>query len=161
MKSGTEIKKMRKKKIRIDSSKSSPIGMKAFCRNSRCSRRGFSLIEVLIAMAIFSIGILALTSLQIRSINQNATAKMQTAATTLAVDWMEQLISRPYDDAWLDEADSPFEVQRGSYTIVWDVNEDPNNYGLPIKQINIQVTGANRNAKVVNLTSIKWQGSGD
>jgi prepilin-type N-terminal cleavage/methylation domain-containing protein len=155
MKSGTA-----NKDFRADSGNSSVTAMKAGHRKNRLSRRGFSLIEVLIAMAIFSIGILALTSLQIRSINQNATAKMQTAATTLAVDWMEQLISRPYDDAWLDEADSPFEVQRGSYTIVWDVTEDPNNYGLPIKQIDVQVTGANRNAKVVNLTSIKWQGSG-
>jgi prepilin-type N-terminal cleavage/methylation domain-containing protein len=155
MKSGTA-----NKDFRADSGNSSVTAMKACHRKNRLNRRGFSLIEVLIAMAIFSIGILALTSLQIRSINQNATAKMQTAATILAVDWMEQLISRPYDDAWLDEADSPFEVQRGSYTIVWDVNEDPNNYGLPIKQIDVQVTSANRNAKAVNLTSIKWQGSG-
>jgi len=120
--------------------------------------QGFTLIEVLIAMAIFAIGILAVTSMQMRSIGQNASARMQTEATTLAVDWMEQLLSLPYEDAWLDEAASPLVAQDGNYTIQWTINEDPNNTGLPFKQIDIQVANANRNAKTVNLTSIKGQG---
>jgi len=136
-------------------------GKKTCIHENRPAGRGFSLIEILIAMAIFSIGILAITSLQIKSINQNAAAMMQTAATTIAVDWMEQLISRPYSDPLLDEANSPYQAQSGNYTIVWVVKEDPKNYGLPIKQIDIQVTGANPNAQAVNLTSIKWQGTED
>ena len=119
---------------------------------------GFTLIEVLIAMAIFAIGILAVTSMQIRSINQNASARIQTEATTLAVDWMEQLLSLPYEDAWLDEAASPLEAVEGSYTIQWTIDEDPSNAGLPIKQIDMQVTNANPNAKIVKLSSIKGQG---
>lgn len=122
---------------------------------------GFTLIEVLIAMAIFAIGILAVTSMQIRSINQNASARLQTEATTLAVDWMEQLLSLPYEDTWLDEAAGPFQAQSGSYTIVWTVNEDPKGYGLPIKQINVQVTHANRNSQTVTLSSIKGQGQAE
>jgi type IV pilus assembly protein PilV len=123
--------------------------------------QGFTLIEVLIAMAIFAIGILAVTSMQMRSIGQNASARMQTEATTLAVDWMERLLSLPYEDAWLDEAASPLEAQDGNYTIQWTINEDPNNTGLPIKQIDIQVTHDNRNAKTVNLSSIKGQGQAE
>lgn len=124
------------------------------------SARGFTLMEVSIAMAIFAIGILAVTSMQIRSINQNASARMQTEATTLAVDWMEQMLSIPYEHAWLDEATSPFEIQSGSYTIECTINEDPDNLGLPIKQIKIAVTNMNRNArnKPVVLFSIKGQG---
>lgn len=122
------------------------------------SAEGFTLIEVMIAMAVFAIGILAVTSMQIRSIDQNASARMQTEATALAVDWMERLLALPYEDALLDEAASPFQVQSGSYDIAFTINEDPNNLGLPIKQIEIVVTHANRNAKTVTLSSIKGQG---
>ena len=38
-------------------------------------RRGFTLIEVLIAMAIFSLGMLAVGTLQITSTNSNASAR--------------------------------------------------------------------------------------
>jgi len=38
--------------------------------------RGYTLIEVLIAMAIFAIGFLALASIQIKSITQNASARI-------------------------------------------------------------------------------------
>jgi type IV pilus modification protein PilV len=146
--------------------------------------QGFTLIEVLIAMAIFAIGILAVTSMQMRSIGQNASARMQTEGTTLAVDWLERLLSAPYEDTCLDESYftenyfddegiSPIEgggtytheceneaadfleAQGGSYRIQWMVVEDPDNKGLPLKQIDIEVTSANRNAKTVHLASIK------
>jgi type IV pilus modification protein PilV len=124
---------------------------------------GFTLIEVLIAMAIFAIGILAVTSMQMHSINQNASARMQTEATTLAVDWMERLLSLPYEDAWLDEALSPYQIQSGSYTIECTITEDPENLGLPIKQIRIEVSNPNPNAKnkPVILSSIKGQGQAE
>ncbi|MGD8671407.1 MAG: type IV pilus modification protein PilV [Desulfobacterales bacterium] len=124
---------------------------------------GFTLIEVLIAMAIFAIGILAVTTMQMRSINQNASARMQTEATTLAVDWMERLLSLPYEDAWLDEAASPYEIQSGNYIIECTINEDPENLGLPIKQIQIMVSNPNPNArnKPVILSSIKGQGQAE
>lgn len=123
--------------------------------------QGFTLIEVLIAMAIFAIGILAVTSMQMRSIKQNTSAGLQTAATTMAVDWMEQLMSLPYEAAWLDEAASPFVAQNGDYTVQWTINEDPNNTGLPIKQIDIVVTNPHGHAETINLSSIKGQGQAE
>ena len=120
---------------------------------------GFTLIEVLIGMAIFAIGILAVTTMQMNSINRNAAARMQTESTARVVASVELLLALPYEDAWLDEGSSPYEVQNGSYTIECTIEEDPDNMGLPIKHIQIRVTNPNRNAsKPVILTSIKGQG---
>ena len=120
------------------------------------NNRGFTLIEVMISLAIFSIGILAITGLQISSINGNVSARMQTEATTLAVERLERLIALPYNHEDLDPGNHPPETN-GSYTIVWQVSED-----VPItftKTINITVTAANQNAKDVSLNFIRGQGS--
>jgi type IV pilus modification protein PilV len=118
--------------------------------------RGFSLIEVLIAIAIFSIGMLAVASMQIRSINLNASAQMQSEATALAVEWLERLKMLPYDHANLDEVNNPHQDQFGSYTIRWEVAET---LDLPTKKITVTVINANPNAKDVILSTIKAQGS--
>jgi len=123
----------------------------------RVNNRGFTLLEVMITIAIFSIGILAIAGMQIASINGNASARMQTEATTLAVERLERLIALPYDHTDLDPSNNPHQVASGSYTIVWDVSED-----VPItftKTINITVTAANSNAKDVSLNFIRGQGS--
>jgi type IV pilus modification protein PilV len=118
--------------------------------------RGFSLIEVLIAIAIFSIGMLAVASMQIRSINLNASAQMQSEATALAVEWLERLKMLPYDHANLDEVNNPHQDQFGSYTIRWEVAET---LDLPTKKITVTVINANPNAKDVILSTIKAKGS--
>ena len=120
------------------------------------SSRGFTLIEVLIALAIFSIGILAVASMQIRSINLNASAQIQSEATTLAVEWLERLKMLPYDHTDLDELNNPHQDQFGSYTIRWEVAET---LDLPTKKITVTVINANPNAKDVMLSTIKAQGS--
>src|SRR5690606_1602950 len=52
--------------------------------------RGFSLIEVLIAVIVLSVGLLALASLQINLIRSSADAKSQTVALGLAKETLEQ-----------------------------------------------------------------------
>ncbi len=61
--------------------------------------QGFTLIEVLIAMAIFAIGILAVGSMQIAAISTNAGARNSTTVVTMAKDRAEELTALPYDHA--------------------------------------------------------------
>ena len=125
--------------------------------NIKKKNQGYTLIEVSIAMAIFSIGFLALASIQIKSITQNASAKVYTEATTMAVESLERLISLPYDHSDLSQEDNPHTMTADEYTIQWDVQDD-----IPVtatKTIVVRVTGANPYAKPITLRFVKGQSS--
>lgn len=125
-------------------------------KNTAAAFRGFTLIEVMIAVAIFSIGILAIAGLQIKSINSNAAARMQSEATVAAVDCMERLMSLPYEHPDLDESSGTQQTQagpNGEYTVFWSVTDES-----PIswcKTISVWVTADNPNAKAVKLNFIR------
>jgi prepilin-type N-terminal cleavage/methylation domain-containing protein len=59
---------------------------------------GFTLIEVVIALAIFSVGILAVFSMQFTSIGGNALARGVTENVTAASGKVEELMAANYDD---------------------------------------------------------------
>ena len=63
---------------------------------------GFSLIEVIIAMAIFTIGTLGLYGMQINSAMWNTRANQQTSAVLVASQMVEQLMRADYNNAALD-----------------------------------------------------------
>jgi Tfp pilus assembly protein PilV len=79
---------------------------------------GFSIIETLIALSIFTIGILAVATLVLSSIGENASARRITEATALAEARLEQLVTLPYGEIASDT------VTQGAYTVDWDVTED-------------------------------------
>jgi type IV pilus assembly protein PilV len=100
----------------------------------RLNERGFSIIEVMIAISILSIGILALASMQVAAMRGNSFAGSVTEGSTWALDHIEKLMNLPWDDASLQDADldgaaglanigadADFMVTRGRYTIHWNV----------------------------------------
>jgi prepilin-type N-terminal cleavage/methylation domain-containing protein len=104
------------------------------------SDQGFTIIEVLMALAIFAIGILAVAKMQLTSVNGNTSARKYTEASTWGVSEIENIMSTAYDDAALDDGTTGTVVQ-GIYTVNWTVTE-----AVPIpnvKQIDIVVTWDN------------------
>ncbi len=69
-------------------------------------QKGFSLLEILIAMSIFAVGLLALAQMQITSIQGNAFSSRTTDATTLAQDRLEQLMALAFADPSLVDTDA-------------------------------------------------------
>ena len=65
------------------------------------SEQGFTLIEVLIAMAIFAIGILGVAALQTASVRGNVAARNVTDIAVWASDRVEKLMILPYNDSLL------------------------------------------------------------
>lgn len=113
------------------------------------SQEGFTLVEVLIALFILTVGILGAAVMQIAAINGNSTAMRLTDASSWASDAHEALIALPFtlpgaatptdplllDDngdglAGLDNTDiagSPADggpVLHENYTVFWNVADD-------------------------------------
>mgnify|MGYP001571854805 FL=1 len=59
---------------------------------------GFSLLEVLIALVILAIGLLAIAQMQITAIKGNAYGSEMTSASSLASNTLERLMALPYTD---------------------------------------------------------------
>jgi len=64
------------------------------CQSAKI-QRGFTLLEVLIALLILSIGLLGLASLQTNGLRSNQMASMRTTATQLAYDIADRMRANP------------------------------------------------------------------
>ncbi|MBW2580876.1 MAG: prepilin-type N-terminal cleavage/methylation domain-containing protein [Deltaproteobacteria bacterium] len=93
-------------------------------------QNGFTLLEVIIALFIFSIGLLAVASMQMTSIKGNYFSGTLTEATNWAADQMETLMSLPYADGNLVDVPEDYTVDPDDlpdeciYTIKWNVADD-------------------------------------
>jgi len=119
---------------------------------SSYKERGFTLIEVLIAMAIFSIGILGVGTMQIRSTTGNTSARIRTEASIWAQDRVETLMLLSYGNSDLDPANNPHSANEGLYTVDWNVWE---NAGGPIAGAVTQFLNGiipTTNTKIIEVT---------
>ncbi len=87
------------------------------------SSSGYTLLEILIALSIFSYGILGVATMQVSGIHGNATSRWHTKATTWGMDRIEKLMTIDYDHD--DLADGTHEpVTEGLFAISWTVTDD-------------------------------------
>lgn len=97
-------------------------------------QHGFTLIEAIVAMAVLAIGIFALYSMQITSIDSNAKAQYMTNASNWSSDQIEKILSMDY--ASLVDGDGDGTAQPTSVTDGVVSDADGGDFGL-----NDQTTG--------------------
>ena len=120
---------------------------------------GFTILEVLFAISILSIGILAVASMQASAIRGNDFAGRTTNGTTWATDKMEKLIAiayNDYDDSNLQDTDGDgdgglddattgtadhYEIQYGA-TVFWNISD--NSLITNTKTVNVIANWTNR-----------------
>ena len=113
-------------------------------KNIKNNEKGFTLIEILIAISIFAIGMLAVASMQVSGIQGNGIARALTGASSWAADRVERLISLPYDHADLSAGAHPVFTPdpQDRYALSWQVTENApiNN----VKTIAVSITWKSR-----------------
>ncbi|RKX24146.1 MAG: hypothetical protein DRP47_11805 [Candidatus Zixiibacteriota bacterium] len=131
--------------------------------------KGFTLIEILIALTIFSVGLLAIAGLQVSAIRYNSGSNLRTSTTALAQGIMEQVMALESDDPLLRvsgtntanidpndyDGDGDATTLRlpgaGSFTANWVVTKD-----IPVSRVSrITVNVLAASGRSMTLTSFK------
>ena len=114
-------------------------------------RRGYTLIEIMMVMSIFCIGVLGLMSLHIMAIKSNRHAREITAGSTFLSDRIEKLISMDFASPELAPGATTARVENG-YRIERTVSatQIPN-----IKRIDLAVTRDTPGGRVFTATYYK------
>lgn len=96
--------------------------------------RGLTLIEVMIALMIFSVGILAVASMQSHGMRSTTSARQRLGDTTALVRQLELLMALGYDHAQLLDGDNgfspehpdhgPVDIVRSGSTLEWEVADN-------------------------------------
>ena len=123
--------------------------------------KGFTLLEVMIAISILSFGILAIASMQTSSIYGNSVANRLTEGTSWAGNKMEELLTIPDTDVGLSSGThGPETVMSGvnRYDVNWEVIDsvDPSDPLADAKLIIVTVTWQDKgNPKSTRLRCIR------
>ncbi|NTV12369.1 MAG: hypothetical protein HGA96_00305 [Desulfobulbaceae bacterium] len=72
----------------------------------RLSEKGFSIIEILLGVSVFAIGLMGVLALLMSSVNSNAFASRLSEASFLGSSQLEALMRLPYGDAALLDTDA-------------------------------------------------------
>lgn len=137
---------------------------------SRTGEQGFSLIELLVAIMIFSIGIMAVASMQGNALGSGHDSRKMSGVTEKAMDAMEMLISLPYNDARLvagnfapanaadgmdndDDGVTDEAGETGDYTLSWTVQDNtpfPNSRTIAVT---VSSVSANKQVTLTGMVS--------
>lgn len=122
--------------------------------NETNRKNGFTLIEVLIAIVILSVGLLGMASLTVGIIKGNKLSNDQTTATTLAQDKMEEIRSNSYASVASETkaaCATPYNQFQREVTVVTD------SPGSGMKTVTVKVYWGPSDAHHVELKTILCQ----
>lgn len=115
---------------------------------------GFTMLEVLMAVTIFALGLLAVAAMTTSGIRTNKQSTDMTLLGTHAQDKIEELRSADWDDTLLDEGtgktDSPAPV---GYTLTWDVTDMA--APSPLEGAKSIAVTASAGGKTITLTTVR------
>lgn len=126
------------------------------CIDENNRETGFTLIEVMIALCVFLIGVLAIASVQTSSTGANTTARMVTRASTYAVDQMERLLNMNYANAALANGATGNRTE-GPYIISWSVQNNPGTANTRFVTVNVTSNHPSIRRRNITLISLKSQ----
>lgn len=128
----------------------------------RADARGFSFVEMLIAMAILSLGLMAAASMQYGSVRNNTTGNVYTQARMLAKAQLEELkgqpldnlvVGGPYSDGGPVDAEG---LPGGIYNRTWAISD----WGSGARYITVTVSWDRRGRSDSIVISSKTGGGG-
>ena len=139
---------------------------------TKVNQKGFTLLELLIAISLLAIGLLAVATMQTTAINANVIANKNTSVASLAQEVMEDILSWNPDPTIepsfsASSANVTYDLDpntagnsislssAGTYSAQYSITRDPVISGATVTQfvqIDVTVTGGN---KTLNLTSYK------
>jgi prepilin-type N-terminal cleavage/methylation domain-containing protein len=113
----------------------------------RKKQKGFTLVEILIAIAILAFGLLAVATMQVRAIKTNAIASGISQGLTLGQAKVEELMNLGYSHSDLDDTDGDGTGQDLDND---GVDDDDDNFGLD------DTTGADGSEAANGRYTIYW-----
>lgn len=99
-----------------------------------CDQKGLTLLEVMMALTLFTVGILAVAGMQGVSMKTVGNAHRQTRQSVSAANLIEEILAKPYDHPLLADGDNgyepgspdhgPYSVGGCAATVEWEVQDD-------------------------------------
>jgi prepilin-type N-terminal cleavage/methylation domain-containing protein len=113
----------------------------------RHDRRGFTLLEAMIGLMVFSIGVLGMLKFQAVSINSNSAARTSSVNTNLGVSTVERLFALNWNENGAQATPELCGVDDNGFETCWLITEGP---GPGINAI-----GDDKNRPAVRLITVR------